>query len=387
MQTRVWAAALILIAFVLVFMDEANVTASRQRGRSPALQGGALQVDTRGRKVRRIRTVVPSGGRVDWGVANNLVAFDKMGSDGYYDLFIMRPDGSGVRCLTCNASGIAQQHNGNPAWHPSGRYIVFQSENPSQRGRRPLLAKRLMRVAEPGSGFRNNLWLTGPQGANFVQLTEVGGQGAVLHPHFSLDGSKLTWSERLGSGGGVMGEWAIMVADFVTERGRPKLANIRKYQPGEKRRFYETHGFFPDGRSVIISGNPEPSQGDYGFDIYRFDINTERLTNLTGTPREWDEHALISPDGSKIIWMSSRDIAGSSLSLTGVKTDYWMMNVDGSNKVRLTYFNDPTAPEYLKTNLLVAADSAWGPDGKQFLAYVKTDRSTAAGPVFLIDIE
>jgi len=85
---------------------------------------------------------------------------------------------------------------------------------------------------------------------------------------------------------------------------------------------------------------------------------------------QWNEHAQYSPDGSKIIWMTSTGIE-QDLSQKGVvKTDYWMMNADGSNKHRLTYFNEPGAPEY-RASQNIASDLSWCPDGKGIVAYVQ----------------
>lgn len=387
MQTTPGAAlGLTLSLWLIAGGDGANVDAGRdpQTGRKVDV----ARLDVRGRRLTRIRTLAASGGRLDWSAARNLIAFDRLGDDGYYDLFVMEPGGGGERCLTCGADGVPQGHNGNPAWHPSGDYLVFQSE--SQPARRGLLGRRggrsQQQLGNPGSGFRNDLWITGPRGQRFVQLTHVGPQGAVLHPHFSEDGRTLAWAERLGSGNGPMGEWAIMLADFGVEDSRPRLENVRKFQPGGRRRFYETHGFFPDGKSLLFAGNPD-RQTDYGFDIYRFYPATGQLTNLTNTPDEWDEHAQLSPDGSRIVWMSSEGVGVKDLSLTSVKSDYWMMRADGSNKERITWFNDPSAPEFLGSDWVVAADSAWSPDGKRLLVYVKTDKATNSGPLLMIEIE
>ena len=51
-----------------------------------------------------------------------------MGADGYFDIWTMRPDAAGQRCLTCQAGPLPQRHIGNPAWHPSGAFIVFQAQ-------------------------------------------------------------------------------------------------------------------------------------------------------------------------------------------------------------------------------------------------------------------
>ncbi len=94
--------------------------------------------------------------RVYWSHSgNNLIVFDKLGDDGYYDIFTMNPDGSGKLCLTCNNPSIPQKHNGNPSWHPTGDWIVFQSVNPSFIS---LLPEETLKIlTNPGAGWRNDV--------------------------------------------------------------------------------------------------------------------------------------------------------------------------------------------------------------------------------------
>jgi Tol biopolymer transport system component len=86
---------------------------------------------------------------------------------------------------------------------------------------------------------------------------------------------------------------------------------------------------------------------------------------------EWDEHAHFSPDGRTIIWMTSK-AQPHKLRADDLKTDYWLMNADGSNKRRLTYFNEPGHPHFMKEGV-AAADGAWSPDGSRFLGYLIVD--------------
>jgi Tol biopolymer transport system component len=341
-----------------------------------------VKLDTRGKHLKRIRTVVESGGRLDWCHSSNRLVFDRLGSGGYYDVYVTDPDGRDQVCLTCGKSGVPDGHKGNPACHPSGDTVVFQaSERQQGRGRSANLDAWL---TNPGAGFRNNLWFTGMKGDRYVRLTDVDSRGAVLHPHFSEDGSQLLWSQRVASGGGPSGVWAIMIGDFRMEGNRPRLTNIRKFQPGSKPRFYETHGFYKDG-SVLISSNSD-GQEERGYDIYRFDYRTGKSTRLTDTPSVWDEHAQLSPDGTKIVWMSGEGMKSGG-SMRELQTEFWMMNSDGSNKQRLTYFTDPTAPEHISTGWVVAADSAWSGDSRRLIAYVKTDLKTNTGPLLLLELQ
>src|SRR4051794_246063 len=127
-------------------------------------------------------TLVPSGGRVDWSGTTNRIAFDRLDAGGYYRVYTMRPDGSDQRCLTCSTPvPLPRRHQGNPAWHPSGAYLVIQAEKASHWG--------ITFSATPGLGYYNDLWVVSVDGLRAWQITNVSGRNqGVLHPHFSNDG-------------------------------------------------------------------------------------------------------------------------------------------------------------------------------------------------------
>ncbi len=304
-----------------------------------------------------ITTIKEKGGRLDWSHKLNLIALDRRGEDGYYDVYIMSPDGSDETCLTCDRPGLPTGHMGNPAWHPSGDYIVFQAEKPTHGGRST--------KALPGYGIDNDLWLITRDGKHYYQLTDTPPEMGVLHPHFSHDGSKLLWAEKVGEGG-EYGVWALKVADFVVDESGPHLANVQTYQPGGKV-FHEGHGFSPDDTKIIFSGNLEPGQREFGIDIYTLDLKTQELERLTTTLDQWDEHAHYSPSGNKIVWMSTMGCKCNPSRSLDLRADYWLMNADGSGKTRLTYFNEPGHAEYTGERI-VAADSSWSPDGMRLAA-------------------
>jgi hypothetical protein len=326
--------------------------------------------------VVRIATLKEGGGRLDWS-SRNVIAFDQLGADSYYDIYTMNPDGSSERCLTCNRAELPNRHIGNPAWHPSGQFIAFQA----QKATAPNNAISDV-FATPGSGVNNDLWIMDGEATRFWRLVEVPtGQGAVLHPHFSAQGDRLVWAERLTSQGGPIGQWALKVGDFTVADGAPRLDNVRQYQPGSQRRFYESHGFTPDGRRVLFSGNLESGQSESGMDVYSLDLATGGIANLTGTPAEWDEHAQVSPQGSWVTWVSSMGPGGST---TGPRTDFWMMRPDGSAKRQLTFFNQPGRAEYIAAGA-AAADHAWSPDGTKLLGYVILDVARGTARTVLIE--
>ena len=182
----------------------------------------------------------------------------------------------------------------------------------------------------------------------------------VLHPHFSHTGDQLLWAELLDASVGVFGAWALKLADFVVEAGTPRLENIETFRPGARPEFYESHGFTLDDSEILFSANSEPGQVGTEIDIYRFNPTTGALANLTRSA-DWDEHAQLSPDGSKILWMSSRRLP------SFLTTDFWIMNLDGSQKERITFFNTEGSPDFIP-GVVTAADTSWNAAGTRVVA-------------------
>ncbi len=67
-------------------------------------------------------------------------------------------------------------------------------------------------------------------------------------------------------------------------------------------------------------------------------------------------------------------------------TEYWCMNPDGSDKVRLTDWNNAALPSHRK-KMIVAADSSLSPDGKYLVAYLQVNLITQMGATVLIELE
>lgn len=308
------------------------------------------------------------GGRVDWSPTGKFAVFDRKGWDGGHDIYLTR-DFKTEKCLTCKHPDLPNQKRkyGQPAVHPSGRYIVFQAEKQKHGFVIPI-------VTNPGAGVFNDIWLYDLQTGRAKPLWEVPNtkEHGVLHPQFSRDGKKISWSELYktidfrypGTGAG---SWVLKVADF-TPNG---LKNIKQYQPGEEV-IFENHGFSHDGEWLFFSSNMKLKQPvNTGTDIYKIHLKSRKLVRLTN--KGYNEHAHLSPDGKYIVWMSSVG-NGDTYDFYQVGTDYWVMNADGSNKQRLTHFNKPGHPHF-RGRYVIVADFAWDPasstkNGYRIFAYL-----------------
>ena len=372
---NILVAIAVLASLTVVLPAQPPRGSRRPQGGGIPRQGGSTAA--RNPEIVSISTVVESGGRVDWSESRNLIAFDRLDDRGYFKIWVMRPDGSDQRCLTCNNPALTK-HNGNPAWDPSGRFIVFEAQNDFHG----LLPKINDYFANPGAGINNDLWVMDFSSGKAWQLTHVPPRvGGVLHPHFSHNGNYLLWSERY-SAGGDNGLWRMKMARFIVNGGVPSITDDRSLTPGKQKQFYETHGFSKDDRTIYFSANLTPGQHVPGDDIYAYNVESGDLRDLTNAPEEWDEHAQLSPSGKKILWMTNRDLPKQRTPY-GVRSDYWIMNSDGSDPMRLTYFNTPGSPEYIEGGI-TAADSSWGPDGRQLVATLIEDARSEASRIVMI---
>ena len=358
--------------------------------------------------VANIETIRIPGGRVDWCGANGLIAFDLCGTDTMYDLWIRNIDGSEEFCLTCGRSDIPQRNIGQPTWHPSGRWIVFQMEKDPDYDPADshvvTYVDSTISTSTPGMGWSNDLWCVDLEDTSFYRLTNLRTKRSwsdphpitgVLHPHFSHDGRYVLYSEcvdglaDLGDRGH-FGLWRMIIAEFDTSGGVPTLIPVDSFEADEYPyvTWFETHGFSPDDSKIIFTANPGPQQRDTYGDICVIDLATRELTNLTPEPDSvWDEHAHFSPDGSKIIWIRSFGYTFDPDNWRRtLRTDWYMMDADGSNKVRLTYFNMPGHPEYtgLRT---ICSDACWNTTGDSLLGVIKrTNDSTGVRHTAMIMI-
>lgn len=309
--------------------------------------------------VRRVRFFT-EGANPDW--FNDKISFDRVaslakppGADNFFNIYTIGPDGSNLTCLTDNPSAPLG-HKGMPSFSADGKWIAFIAEN--ELGRHGW-------YEQPGKGQHNDLWIMSSDGNSYYRMTDLtplDTDGATLCPHFSPDGRQLTWSEMHRKSrwdpnlAYFYGSWKLKIADFSVVGGQPVLSNVREFIPGDDV-FYENHGISPDGRKWIFTSNFRGDVSVGNCKIYTYDFQTEEIKVLAGDI--YNEHARYSPTGGKIAWMHGPGIIG-------LESDLWIMNSDGKNKKRLTFFNEPYHPHNLGEPVLVCVIT-WCPLGDKVM--------------------
>jgi hypothetical protein len=286
--------------------------------------------------------------------------------------------GTALKCITC-----AQQPGGpkpermkmQPVWHPSGRWIFLAVERDKYSPPPILGLSRKYVEGQLQSGIFTNMYAVSPDGTRWHRLSDFksgvkGTPDGFTGPAFTPDGRQAVWSQIVD--GNILryrpfGRWELILADFQERRGVPGYTNLRNITPRDMH-WNEPGNFSPDGVSLVLTGSTD-QQDAQGQDQYILDIRTGRLTNLTNTPRVWDEHGVFTADGEKIIFMSAypyrSDPAASQV--LGIKTEFMLMRKDGSGLSQLTHFREPGHPEHPSG---IAAVATWSPDGRT--AYLAT---------------
>ncbi len=313
---------------------------------------------------------------VDWDKSgSNRIAYSTKEADTYYDIHFALPDGSHDTCLTCGHSALPNKHIACPYWHPSGKWLLMTVEEASHAGSST--------DALPGFGAYCDIWIMNNTGTKAFMLVDIVSDmdHGVIAPRFSHDGKQIVWTDRkthpdISNPMQQAGYWTIKIADFRFRPSDsiPEISNIRTIEPVNNA-FYECYGFSPDDSKLIFCSNMnKPSFLDEH--IYTMDTlggNIQQLTQM-----DYNEHAFYKPDGSKIVWMTNTS------SGTG-GTDWWMMNPDGSNKERLTFFNDQNGPQYAG-HAVWAGLGSFAPNGKFFVGGRQLSLITQEGEIVIVQV-
>jgi hypothetical protein len=323
--------------------------------------------------VAAITVLTETGGRVDWAPSGDRIAYDAPDANGVFGVYTMAPDGTDSICVSCSVDGLPGRNVGNPAWDPSGNYLVVIAEKAVHGG--------TAFATDPGRGLHSDLYLIDVAAKKAFPLTNLpdGPNTGVLHPHFSHDGKFLSWSQMTDGSNPLQpqkaaGYWTLETASIEIGPDGASLSDVKTFAPGGDA-FYENHGFSSSGERLIFTSNYQDPL--WSADVYALALATGTATALTD--QGYNEHAIIAPSDQVILFMTNLNVQ------TGKGTEWWLMNADGSDKRQLTHFNEPGNPQ-AQPGTSVCADSSWRPDGRAFVGLVLDGPlSTSPGKILRVD--
>jgi Tol biopolymer transport system component len=305
---------------------------------------------------------------------SNRIAYSTKEADQYYDVHFAAPDGSNDVCLTCNHPALPNKQIACPYWHPSGKWLLLVVEKATHPG--------TSTDALPGFGAYCDIWIMSSDGAKAYKLVDIPNDydHGVIAPRFSHDGRHIVWANRKTQPDflnpkQMAGYWTINIADFAFNPSDsiPAVSNVRTIEPVANA-FYESYGYSPDDSRIIFCS----SMNQNSFldeQLYTVDTTGTLITALTS--KDYNEHGFYTPDGSRIVWMSNTGLSNG--------TDWWVMNADGSNKQRLTYFNTKGTSQTQSSNVWCGLGS-FSPDGKRFVGGMQTSLVTQEGKIVIVDM-
>ena len=152
---------------------------------------GPVQRDAQGVWFDLEEEVGPGAARAAYSANGNWIAFDKIGADGYYDVWTRLASGGQAYCITCDIPAFAKGV-GNPSWHPGGYHIAVIATD---------VNANFSYASNPGMGKHNDLYIIT---LNFWKTAAVNSKrvverptenGCVVHPRFNPAGNWLSWTQ------------------------------------------------------------------------------------------------------------------------------------------------------------------------------------------------
>ncbi|MBI3669714.1 MAG: PD40 domain-containing protein [Acidobacteria bacterium] len=198
-----------------------------------------------------------------------------------YEVYIARPDGSGVKRLTNNPG-----YDAEATISRDGKKIVFTS-------------------------LRNgdlDIYTMDPNGKNLRRLTtELGYDGG---PFFSGDGKKIVYRAYHPQTPGEKADYEELLKTALMRPTRFELF-VMDADGGNKRQI--THNgaanfapfFHPDGKRIIFASNMA-DPGGRNFDLYLIHTDGTGLERVTWHP-QFDAFPMLSSDRRKLVWASNRN--------------------------------------------------------------------------------
>jgi hypothetical protein len=224
-------------------------------------------------------------------------------------------------------------------WDPTGQFIICAVEKEFYP--ELLYVPYSIRIGFLQSGIWMDIMACTPDGATWYNIANT--EGGFTGPAFTPNGTKCAWAEALDSSNlavNVFGDWKLRLSDYAVINGTPQFTATNDITPAGAR-WIEPGNFHPDGQQLLVSSDIGMLNAE-GQDQFIVNIVTGQVINLNNSPMIWDEHGLWSPDGSKIVFMTSYPYQAdtNSYHTFSIKAEFMLMDANGSNLQQLTHYCD-----------------------------------------------
>lgn len=280
---------------------------------------------------------------------------NKNDANGVPQVYVGQTGSTNPTCITCTAVANGPAVNRwkqQPQWTPSGQWIVLAVEQPTFTP--PAGSTQQMIEGWLECGLWMDMWAVSPDGSAWYKLEGF----EAPNPANGFTGVAFTPNGQYGVWAQIVngdffeyefGQWQLIMAEFQVVNGVPSFTNPKNITPPNTD-WVEPGNFSPNGTDLVLTADTGfPNHANVqGMDQFDLNVFTGQITNLTNSPAIWDEHGVFSPDGSKIFFMSSYPYSSNALfsSVLFLKTEFMMMNKDGTGLTQISHFNVPGYPEY-----------------------------------------
>lgn len=247
------------------------------------------------------------------------------------NIWIVNADGTGLKPLTKVTAADASSYE--PQWSPDGMKILFGS-------RRKLDGSDAANT-NPNGPATANLWVMNADGTGLTPLTDATAVYADSHSaQWSPDGGKIAFASTRNIDGtdsaGIHNSrnvWTVN-ADGTDPKPVTKMTDLHAYCDDPQ--------WSPDGSKILFDSERELDGSDTDGDssnIWVINADGTGLKPLTTTTsiKAASFMAQWSPDGSRIVFDSIRSLDGSDTGNTNQARNIWIMNADGTGLTPLTH--------------------------------------------------
>ncbi|HTL82960.1 MAG TPA: hypothetical protein VL651_14705 [Bacteroidia bacterium] len=297
---------------------------------------------------------------------SSLYFINRQDKKGVYQIYIGKRGDSTTQCISLDGPAgkkrsWKKRNKMQVQWHPSGKFLICAVEWDDYPELHYTPYKTRLGILQCGVWM--DIYAVTPDGKNWYQLVKT--ERGFTGPAFTKDGSKCAWAEGQDTAASLkkdkFGIWRLKIGEFSVNGETPSISNIKDITPANTN-WVEPGNFSPDGGSLLLTADQGMNDAR-GQDQFILNVNTGEMKDLNNTPNVWDEHGMFSADGSKIVWMSSYPYRSdpNSNHIIGIKTEFMIMNADGTDQQQLTHFCEKGYPEYGSG---IAAVGSWLPDGR-----------------------